>query len=411
MDVFDFLRGDEDRDRFAERVMERLRRRGWPHPLRYDREGFAIDLGSNGRSVHLGNLHRDWLKFPKSERAAQLDKVAASVFEMERDTSWETVRSRLLPLVRPRVYFENCELSREHDWTGGPVAPQAVVAGPLCAVLAIDGAHGMGMVNQALLAKWGLSFDEALAVALENLRAASPCRFERQDGGFYLSRFGDWHDVSRLLLPDLIRQLPVRGDPVAIAIVREGLVVAGGDDMDALAAMAAFARNAFDDATRPISCAPLVLKGEGWEPFAPEDEALAALASLWRKQQVRDYAQQGDMLQRHFDDLGLDRFLAPLEAVMDGPRLRTWTSWTRQARPLLPRADAVVLIDSDGLALPRLWRDVEAVCGPIPEEGRTYPQRYGGSDWPDAECLERLRTTTAAPAWLAVEGVSPREAV
>jgi uncharacterized protein YtpQ (UPF0354 family) len=404
MGIFDFLRGDDDQDRFAARVTERLKQRGWPHPIRYDRGRFELALGGEAGALYLGNIFRDWLKFPKAERPAQLDNAIAFVFEMAADDSWEAVREHLLPLIRPRAFFENTELGRGRDWEAGSAFPQKPLAGPLSIVLAIDRPSSMAMVGERVLREWGRSFDEVLEIALDNLRARSPCHFVRQAEGYYLSDFGDWHDASRILLPHLFHQLELRGDPVAIAIVREGLVVAGSEDAPALDAMAAFAEASFQDATRPISRAPLVFREGAWLPFEPQSPALSSLNAQWARQRVWDYGQQAELLERHFADIPLDRFLAPLEIAKDGSHLRTWTSWASDARALLPKADAVVLMDGDGRALPRLWQDVEAACGPFPVEGATYPQRYNCGDWPDTETLQRLAATTKPPAWLVIDG-------
>jgi len=121
---------------------------------------------------------------------------------------------------------------------------------------------------------------------------------------------------------------------------------------------------------------------------------------LQARQRVWDYGQQAELLEPHFVEIRLDRFLAPLEIVCDGQELRTWTSWTPDAKALLPKADAVVLADGTGRELPRLWADVEAVCGPFPIESVSYPQRYSGLGWPDAETLARLAATTEPPPWL-----------
>jgi hypothetical protein len=401
MGIFDFLRGDHDRDRFAARVAGRLQQRGWPHPIQYDQAQFRLALGGNAGELYLGNIFQDWLKFPKSERPAQLDKAIAFVFEMGADDSWDAVRDQLLPLVRPRAYFENLGLSPRHDWATGPQPMQKALAGALSIVIAIDRPSSMAIAGQEVWEEWGRPFDEVLAIALDNLRARSPCRFERQPEGWYLSNFGDWHDVSRILLPDLFRQLDLRGDPVAIAVVREGLVVAGSEDIAALNAMAAFAEASFLEATRPISRAPLVFRDGRWLPFEPDEPALASLRSLWAAQRAWDYGQQAELLEEHFADIQLDRFLAPLEIIEDGSETRTWTSWASDAAALLPKADAVVLIEPGAPVLPRLWKDVETVCGPFRAEGATYPQRYSGLEWPDAATLQRLAETTEPPAWLA----------
>ncbi len=115
---------------------------------------------------------------------------------------------------------------------------------------------------------------------------------------------------------------------------------------------------------------------------------------------VRDYGQQGEMLEQHFAELALDRFLAPLELTFDRAQPKTWTSWAQEARAVLPKADAVVLIDAQGQSLPRLWEDVEAICGSFSPQGATYPQRHDGQLWPSPEVWRRLSETTTAPAWL-----------
>jgi hypothetical protein len=215
MGLFDFLRGGSKEDRFASAVMKRLRERGWPHPLKYDRLKFEIDIGGDENPIYLGNIFRDWLKFPKAERPGQLDNAVAFVFEIGADDSWNAVSGKLLPLVRSRLLIES------------EMGPSKVLAASLSSVLAIDRESSIATVSDGSLMEWGLTFDEAFVIAMDNLRSRSVSQFEKQDGGFYLSIFGDWHDASRMLLPDLFEGLDLLGDPVAIAIVREGVVVAG----------------------------------------------------------------------------------------------------------------------------------------------------------------------------------------
>src|SRR5579885_3369497 len=87
-------------DDFARRVMNRLRARGWPHPLAYHREEFTVDTGGQQGAFYLGNVFRDWLAYPRSERAHQLDRAISFLFEPLDDSTFEAVADRLLPIVR-----------------------------------------------------------------------------------------------------------------------------------------------------------------------------------------------------------------------------------------------------------------------------------------------------------------------
>jgi hypothetical protein len=263
-------------------------------------------------------------------------------------------------------------------------------------MLAIDQPTSIRILTEGDLAEWGLSFDTVLESALRNLEPKSPCRFEREDGGFYVSHFEDYYDPSRLLLPHLFAQLQLRGPPVAVAVTRYCVAVAARDDTAALNALAAFVDDELRHATRPISYTPLIFENGAWSPFAPEDPDLAAIRALSAKQWIWDYAKQQAALNEELaeDDL----FVGTLDSSWDGDELVTWATWTEGVATLLPRADYLAITDLE-MHLFRRWEDVEAVCGAFEAKGDHVPVRYFVNRWPDAAALAHLRREFRAPAW------------
>jgi hypothetical protein len=219
-----FKRRENPRDDFARRIMARLRERGWPHELTYDAGRFAVALGDGGGGVmHLENTYREWLRFPEVDREGALDAAVAHVLEDKAPLGLEEALDLLLPAIRNRFDVESVGRG---DEASRRVA-SAPVAGHLAVLVAIDREHSISMVSDAQVAEWGVSFDSLLERAVANLESRSPCRFERHEGGFFVSDFGDYYDTSRLLVPRLFDQLELKGDPIAVAVSRTGLVVTG----------------------------------------------------------------------------------------------------------------------------------------------------------------------------------------
>lgn len=371
--------------------MARLRERGWPREVTYDRKAFRIFLGPEAGSLPLYNSYRDWLGYPPEERTSALDLVIAPVFEPQKQApDFEEVRDRILPLVR-----NSCDYALEARAEG--LRPAALpFAGPLSLALAIDQADSIRVVMERDLVAWGMPFNSVLEHAIQNLEPKSPCRFKREDGGFYVSHFEDYYDPSRLLLPRLFDQLELRGAPVAIAATRYCVVVAGHDDPQALNAMAAYVDEGLRDATRPISYTPLILEDGAWSLFTPTEPDLAALRALSRKQQLWDYGKQQAVLNDETSEREV--FVATIDSSWDGDELLTWATWTEGVATLLPRADYLGVTDLK-THLFRRWEDVETVCGPFEVEDGHTPVRYFVDRWLTPAELARLKEDFQAPTW------------
>jgi uncharacterized protein YtpQ (UPF0354 family) len=389
------------KESFAKQYIERLKARGWRSEAVYDSDRFAIVLADDAGTAFLDTVYKEWCNLPKSERSDHLDRAVAWLFEPQPSDDFVKVSSSILPVIRNRCQFDN---QWRDDAEGMKEDFFAGVSKPFCDVmtiaLAIDTPSAIQIVSAEVQSRWRRPFDEVLAIATENLRARSPSRFERTDGGFFVSTYEDYYDASRLLLPELFQELPLRGDPVAIAITRSGIVVAGSDDHDALDAMAAFVEAQLEQETRPISYLPLILRQGTWRPCDTDGVNSAAFDRLRARQDLWDYKVQKELLDAQFEGTGRDVFVATLNGVRDGGQIRTWTTWTGAAATLLPEADAVAMVRKSGdQTIVRFWGDIQQQCGPLKAEPNMYPPRYLVEVGPSVASWEHI-SRCEHPAWL-----------
>lgn len=398
MGLFDLFKPRSVQDRFAEKVMRRLRARGWSQPLRYDAAEFTVETGSG--ALYLGNIFVDWGTYPKSEQAAQLDRALNLVFASKLETAFEDAADRLMPVVRNLMHLQATALSCEGNPSTELWQPYRTLVAPLGVLLAIDQPTSVAMVSHELLQKWGMSFDAALERAMDNLVPLSPVKFERTESGFHLSAYEDAYDSSRVLMPELFPAIQLRGDPVAIVISRTCVAVAGSLETEALMAMAHFVLDAVADETRPTSCLPIVLRCGVWEPFEPQAKELAPLRDLALRQAFLDYDGQAPMLEAYLAHKGNDVYVAPLDVVQAEDGAHSWTTWIEDIPVLLPRADALALKTGDDRRLIRRWADIEAVCGPFEADTSLHPARFTPPAWPSDEAWLRLESEFPEPTWL-----------
>jgi hypothetical protein len=322
MAIFDFLKAKTSEDRFAKQVMNGLSERGWSGNIQYDRKRFALIL--DGTVFFLHNVHREWSAVSPAQKAKELERTIAFILEPKTTDDFEQSAPRLLPGIRNRSamvsQWLHPALGMDRDRYEGALRP---FCDGLAILIAIDQPTAISLINQDTLAKWGRSLEEVLAIATTNLAGRSPPSFELMEGGFYVSCFEDQYDSSRLLIPQLFTELPLRGEPVAIATSRAGIVIAGAEDIDALNAMAAFVERRKEEETRPISNLPLILRGDEWRPFDCSGPDLAALDRLRAMQWLQDYADQKALLEPYLERAGRDVFVATLGGLKVEERIRS----------------------------------------------------------------------------------------
>jgi hypothetical protein len=313
-----------------------------------------------------------------------IGRLVEMAVEMRRAPSFEEVLSSLLPMVRNALYFT----LRELEYPDGIAIPHVPIGSASAVGVAIDSPMSMRTVTREDLARWDLDIDQLVQIARSNLvdRGDGFDSFDHQVWG---ATVGDGYDSSRLILVERIRELPVRGRPVALVPDRETLLIAGDADAQSLAHMADLADELGSD-DRPIHKLALRLGDSGWTEYVPGPETDEAVRARYRELARLSwhalYSDQCQPLQRR---LGDDVYVAESTLLRDqvtGARL-SFATWPRGAPALLPRVDWVAL---EGLGFTR-WDRLIEICGAqVHGDGRRPPRWVTGPEFPGPRELALL---------------------
>jgi uncharacterized protein YtpQ (UPF0354 family) len=376
MDFFGRLFGKKapmrDADRFADLIVKALRQRTPATAIAYDPETFELTYG-DGNRVYLHNTYAEYEREEEANRPALIDRFADFIIHSAKPTTMnEAALDALMPLVRSRADMI-ANLYSLGPW------PYAHSSRPFCetmlTMLAIDSESSISMVTDDQLADLGISFEEALGIATGHLAERGDHLFESVDEGIYLSTCGDAYDASLILIPDLIRDLSVNGNHVAIVAARSLLIVTGSDDLSGLDRAARFVWQDFPGNERSISLTPLELRNGKWGLLNFRPDYPQSLKNLLQYQRKWSYDSTGEGLQ---EALGDDLYVASVILVEQGGRAATVASWGAGVRTACPIVDAIVIqADGDFPEITRRFEDVMNVCGPFPlVEAMPYPPRY-----------------------------------
>lgn len=399
MTLLDFFRRPPAPRRYARLLMRMLARHHAEEPVRFDAQGFRLLVGADGGHViNLHNLYAEYCAAGRQERVRQLARVLALVQRAELPAGFAEVRAHLMPVLRGRgmaEYLRLTELGKDTEPASGflflPFSSDTILT------LMVDGEQSMQSFRSEQLAQWGVSVDEALAAAMDNLRDATVDRVVQVERGVFAGDWNDAYDSSRLLLPDLAHRI-AGANPLAMAPARGTLLLASGNDIDAVRAMVALAQRIADTETRPVSA--LLYRYQDGRPVAhvPDDApARSALDSLGRQYLYGDYAAQKETLDELHEREGSDLFVASYKVMRDTASGIAYSmcSWTRGVDALLPRTDRVALVDLDDEHMRELivvpWDALHAACGelmqPVPD---AWPARYRVTGFPELALARAL---------------------
>jgi hypothetical protein len=189
---------------FARRVQRRLRRAGVKRPIEYDAQSFSLRIGDSnddGWTLVLDNVYAQYLSAPRLKRGRLLDHFVNGLLNRpEPPQSFDEARGSLLPQVRPRFYHAAMDLhARLGDEVGAAGRmPHRVFAQHLAYNVAIDEPETIMPVTEKQFEEWDVGFDEALAIARENMWQVSDERWREPAEGVYVSPWQDSWDASRL---------------------------------------------------------------------------------------------------------------------------------------------------------------------------------------------------------------------
>lgn len=400
MGLFDIFGVKGRRDRFAKRVMDRLREQGWPHAMTYDAGGFTLSLGGEAGVVALHPTFREWSRHPRRADAATLDEAIAYIHDLGPAPPFEAAMAMLRPAIRGRAAIE-AVLRDPVEADGKWALTSRPLGDHLACHVALDRPSSLTLVDRETLNDWGRTFEDCLEIALANLRASEPLRFEPHELGFLFAVCEDHNEVAHLLTPEVFANLALEGEPVVIAAARNCLLLAGSNDHKALTLMGVFAPRHLAEHGAPLSYAPMVLRDGEWQAFRPSDGP-AEIVDLHVWQHLFDYAEQRPMLDISLDRLGVSEEVASLIPFPTDTGLRSLVLWD-SPRMLLPQADFTAIKLAKGPVLVRAWNDVKAACGLTPFESRTASPYFLAVEQPSGDVLTRLQAAPE-PEWASGRG-------
>jgi hypothetical protein len=253
-------------------------------------------------------------------------------------------------------------------------------------------------VGAADLARWNTDFDRLLQKARTNLLARGGEEdFQRLGPGRYRSTWRDNLDGSRMLLPGVLKNLPLQGDPVVVLPNRDTLLVVGSKDHQGLAWALEGALEFLNEDPRSLNGCPLRLRNFQWEPFQPRlEHPIQPLLGRVQKRRLRaEYGHQKALLDRRHDAQGRIITLAPflVEKTAAG-QVRSFTEWSpAMGEAWLPEADQVRLNWELGRERGRAWvpwAKVQDRLSPLLEPVGLFPERYRFKHLPGPSQLESL---------------------
>ena len=388
------------RKKYAMAVLHTVEARGLGRGY-YDEESFAV----SGEGIGILNLDSTYVEYQNARfwhRQRTVDKVIAACQEalnLKIPDNWFEAKGNLMPIVR-RAHFYNSMMNLYGKLQGGEYHPPEglEIAEDLQAVLGYNLVHGITVVSAEASKEWGVPFEEALEVARENLRRATTGPIEKTDKGICICEWGDSYESSRILLPEILHQLDLKGDPVVMLPVRDVLIAAGHEDEQALEAMAKGAESFFKK-PRWISFQMYRHDGVTWKAFDPPFPGVRKmLTKLLFMENLFDHEQQKEALDAVHEKEQTDIFTADLRGLSsDDGEVLTFCIWTQDVKTMLPAADKIEIVRwNDGEAEPNdqvmvHWKWAMHRYSPefTPVEG-LVPKRYlvHKKSWTDEEWQE-----------------------
>lgn len=385
---------------FAQRFIKAARDAGFSGPLDYRPSEFRL-LHDNGAYFNLHNAFRDYQSADKAHKPSVLNGYVSTLINAKQTApqTFERVRPLLRPVIRNLAMLEEVRLHQAR--TLGWDAPYSTVYQPLgrdcVTLLAVDYPESTSTLTKGPQEDWGLTMDEALAIAVDNLREATPDAFEEIEPGVYTGRWNDGYDTSRVLLPDVLQRAPIKGLPVFMIPTRDVLLVTGDRDEQGIRNMVEVCFKAIESG-RVVSSQVYTYQDQQVVPFISGDAVVETrLASLEQLLLLGAYHDQKELLDTIHAEQQNDVFVATyqlFELAEGNGEAFSVCSWTKTVDTLLPKTDRVALVEiqDDGSANVHVveWDELKSKLGELLTPVSVYPPLYRTVGFPAEQQLSQL---------------------
>lgn len=386
MGLIDLFRKTPTPDGFARLFQQELKRHKPEVSVTYLPDDFQLRLDDAG-VINLHNIYREYENAPPGERRQLLENFVRSMTE-ERDAPATFVEAlpQLFPAVRSRALITYLELTsklapdQQIDIAYRELGADAIL------LLVIDSERSITMVTTEQLDSWKVQFDDAMALALDNLRSVSIDNFVADSRGTSVMRgaWDDSYDCSRILLPDLLHRGLQGRAPVMMVPARGSLLIAPRNSADAQLELVNLALEEFTQASRKCSAMMYQLDDGQLQIYEPDDERVRqVLGRLQRLSLGQDYADQKELLEKLHEMHGEDVFVAPYLLYETDGKVTSLCVWTAGVLTLLPKTDVIAMLTSDDAKAHEMaWEDVHGQFPELFEPFPGYPPRYQVTAFP-----------------------------
>lgn len=304
----------------------------------------------------------------------------------------------LRPLLRGRWHIEMPRLQAAiegADYSGYraslPFCQDAVI------LLGYDLPDRTLQIDADQLARWNVSFQDASKIALQNLRAWSAPRFQELRSGVRVGDWADGYEVSRILLPELMRQCGIDDDLIMMVPSRRaGILVAPARSEEAQLWMLGCSRQLIEAHGGLVSAAMFRYRDRRIVTYQPQNPQLAEkLNQLQMVAASALYGEQKAILETLHSRQRKDIFVASYQVGQGpGPWLSACT-WTQGLSSLLPKTELVCMVKLDPHGGDQHqtkvldWETMCSLAGDRLQPVDTFPPRFRASGFPPEDALAR----------------------
>ncbi len=394
-----FLTRQPSRNDFADLITQALLNAGVVN-IHYNQADYSLKIGEGGKNaLFLSNSYTDYCKAPRSQRRAVIARMTAAIVSVPTiPADFASVQQNLIPLVRDAASFELADLQFQARGMDASKlrCPTRAVVDNLAVSLAYDTEHSIMQVSHETFNAWGVSFEQALKQAKDNLRdRTDPKGIAEYAPGVFLGQWGDSNESARMLLPDLLYRLSVYGDPVAFVPNRAQLWVTGKNNAEGVGAILKMGEpSCFEPYS--VSSSLYLLNDGVWETYLPEDPAQRALClSIQRRREGMNYNEQKQSLDLIHKRDHVDVFAASysIQTRKDGST-QSICVWANGVESLLPKTEFIaLLVDQDAKDFVFVtWETAMSLVRDLVEvEPDLVPTRYRVRSFPSHQQIAHLR--------------------
>lgn len=398
MSFFSFLVPKPSMNRFANDLIAGAARSGMPG-WRYVAEAQELHAPGGGSRVSLANVFLEYANAQPSGRSALMQKYVAMMVSLagEIPKLWSMAQKAIYPVLRSKRDMVAVQVRSRAEAAPFPPRVEIPWHGDIVIRIAYDSGPATSPIGYEQLETWGVSVEQALDRALQNLRSLPKPQWVSIAAGVLRLDSEVSYEESMLLREDVVASCDVRGDRIFMPINRGVLLATGAEEAGGIERLLEHGRHSFENNPWPLS--PVIVKqaSSGFVRYEPEGFTSELLRSLHALDTFVAYRDQQEALQDYCTKTGIDAFVAsvglmPMKA--DPRQLRTWATWTQGVATWLPKVDLIAFNKStdeeafETVIVPwdRAYELCQSYLTPLEEQ----PVRFSAETFPNADDWQKL---------------------